>query len=576
MGSVMFGDYNNDGYLDIVQTGIFAGLPSTKLYRNNKNGTFSEIATGLIKVNGHSRAVWGDFDNDGFLDILICGRSVQSTVDPQPVTKLYKNNGGNGTFTEVTTASFVGVWRGSVAWGDYDNDGYKDILVTGLMNGGPTVRDTTLIYKNHNGDGTFVPQNILGLPSAFTSAAAWGDYDGDGFLDILINGYHAVPNVLHNNGNGTFAGVSLGIPITGQGAIAWGDMNNDGYLDIVLAGNPEDTNIDTTFVLRYSGSGSNSGFVANTKPNSPTGLNATVGANQATLSWNRATDGGTRPTPSTGLSYGLRVGTTPGGIDGYSPLADTTSGSTNGLRRVARLGEINENTTMVMNGLHSGKYYWSVQAIDNAFAGSAFSSQGFFALPYTIAASVGPNGTITPTGNVSILPDSSQKFIIKPTSSYRIDSLIVDGVKVASDTVYVFSTVAANHTIRATFVATTKQVSIAEARKDLDHNGIPDHLGDTLAVVGIVNSVNIQTTNFGYFIQDSSAGIHVFKTGLTGAPTLRPGYRIAVSGKIDYFRGTTEIVPFDLASDIVVVDTGNAITAIPLSISSLQGKPGSL
>ena len=116
-------------------------------------------------------------------------------------------------------------------------------------------------------------------------------------------------------------------------------------------------------------------------------------------------------------------------------------------------------------------------------------------------------------------------------------------------------------------------VSISAARRDGNADLQPDRRFDTLRVIGVVNSVNIQTTNFGYFIQDDSAGLEIFKSGLVGAPALRPGYRVMVKGFIDYFRGTTEITPQNLATDITIIDTGNVITPIPITIAQYRANP---
>ncbi len=116
-------------------------------------------------------------------------------------------------------------------------------------------------------------------------------------------------------------------------------------------------------------------------------------------------------------------------------------------------------------------------------------------------------------------------------------------------------------------------LTIAEARVDANGDRRPDRLGDTVKVIGVVNSVNIQTTNFGYFMQDDGAGIQIFRSGLVGAPSVRPGVRVQVIGRIDYFRGTTEIIPGDLAADITILDTGNVITPIPLTIGQYTATP---
>ncbi len=116
-------------------------------------------------------------------------------------------------------------------------------------------------------------------------------------------------------------------------------------------------------------------------------------------------------------------------------------------------------------------------------------------------------------------------------------------------------------------------MTIGEARFDGNGDRRPDRLGDTVKVIGIINSVNIQTTNFGYFLQDAEAGIHIFRSGLVGAPSLRPGYRVEVIGRIEIFRGTTEIVPPNLATDITILDSNNTVTTVPLTISQYMANP---
>ncbi len=116
-------------------------------------------------------------------------------------------------------------------------------------------------------------------------------------------------------------------------------------------------------------------------------------------------------------------------------------------------------------------------------------------------------------------------------------------------------------------------VSMSYARYDGNGDLQPDHRYDTVRVVGVINSGNIQTTNFGYFMQDDSAGLEIFAYGLAGAPALRPGYRVMVKGFIDFYRGTTEITPQNLATDITLIDTGNVIVAIPLTIGQYKAKP---
>jgi flagellar hook assembly protein FlgD len=116
-------------------------------------------------------------------------------------------------------------------------------------------------------------------------------------------------------------------------------------------------------------------------------------------------------------------------------------------------------------------------------------------------------------------------------------------------------------------------VSMAAARIDANLDGQPDRLGDTLRVIGVINSVNIQTTQFGYFFQDSTGGMEIFSYSLVGAPSVGPGCRVMTTGVIGFYRGTTEIMPANLATDVVILDTGNVITPIPLTIGQYKANP---
>ncbi len=125
----------------------------------------------LLTGISYGSAVWGDYDNDGYLDILLTGATSSGT----PISKIYRND-GNNTFTEQTTISLPGVTFGSAVWGDYDNDGYLDILLTGSNSSYISI---SKIYRN-NGNNTFTEQTAISLPGVSSGSAAWGDYDNDG------------------------------------------------------------------------------------------------------------------------------------------------------------------------------------------------------------------------------------------------------------------------------------------------------------------------------------------------------------------------------------------------------------
>ena len=356
MSSVAWGDYDNDGRLDFLLLGELPSGLLTRLYHNNGDGTFTDINAGLPPLAAGS-AAWGDYDNDGRLDILIAGGSQSGNV-----SRVYHNN-GNGTFTDIN-AGLPGVESSSVAWGDYDNDGRLDILIIGELAQGS---DISRVYHN-NGNGTFTDINA-GLPGVAWGSAAWGDYDNDGRLDILLIGElpsdDFISGVYHNNGDGTFTDISAGLPGE-SGSAVWGDYDNDGRLDFLLMGETSMHSILSVY--------RNFTSVTNAPPSAPTGLTATVSNNLVALNWAAASDA---QTPDAGLTYNLRVGSTPGGCDLVSPESDPASG----WRRLPQMGGIqaSAHATVDMSDWPGGlTCYWSVQAIDVAWAASPFAEGGSF------------------------------------------------------------------------------------------------------------------------------------------------------------------------------------------------------
>lgn len=267
-GSIIF-DYNNDGWPDLffVNGGSFTDKQTAAgarhhLYRNNKDGSFTDVTTGSgIGVSGFGMgACSADYDNDGWPDLYITSYGGN---------KLYHNN-GNGTFTDVTEKAGVGsqLWSASCAFGDVDNDGHVDLFVTNYVDFSvknnkycvfsgdtrvychPNVYNglSDILYRN-NGDGTFTDvsrQAGIYRTSGKGLGVVIGDYDGDGWPDIFVAN-DSVPNFLfHNKGKGVFeeiallAGVAVGNdgqPLAGMGT-DMGDIDGDGLIDIFV------TNLD--------------------------------------------------------------------------------------------------------------------------------------------------------------------------------------------------------------------------------------------------------------------------------------------------------------------------------------------
>ena len=276
-GSGIWGDYNNDGYLDLfcIGTNINDGWKlAVHLYKNNQSGGFtSEPIT--IKALREAACAWIDFNNDGNLDLIISG-SENGNVNTS-ATILYKNLGAaqNYAFEEVTNTGIENISNenekcyGYLAVGDYDNDGYTDILLTGQNRS--SARKTSL-YKNDQGSGRFILQDqvVNGGPlRAYSSGSvAFGDMDGDGYLDILSSGYgdqygdYARETggfkVYRNQGDGTFSMLDFDAEEWGTflGQCSWADVNNDGFLDFIITGkHRNDSNQDINQAKIYINDG---------------------------------------------------------------------------------------------------------------------------------------------------------------------------------------------------------------------------------------------------------------------------------------------------------------------------------
>ena len=230
LGAVEWGDYDSDGDLDILLAGCaVSGCSSwvSNIYRND-GGVFTDIQANLLGVSARDRALaWVDYDMDGDLDALITGSYPGS--NGTTATRLYRNDGG--VFTDTNT-SLPQVKDSSVAWGDYDNNGYPDLLISGNPD---SLQALTRIYRN---DGGVLTDINAGLTGAASGKVTWGDYDNDGDLDILQTGYTGSMRIskIYRNDNGVFTDINANLPGVSLGSTAWGDYDNNGTLDILLTG----------------------------------------------------------------------------------------------------------------------------------------------------------------------------------------------------------------------------------------------------------------------------------------------------------------------------------------------------
>jgi hypothetical protein len=271
-GGVAIFDYDNDGWQDVyfcsgaALPGYVGPKPGNRLFRNRRDGTFEDVTAkaGVACGKYCIGVATGDFDNDGNLDLYLCGFGANT---------LYRNN-GDGTFRDVTQQAGVrnGKLSSSAAWGDFDGDGYLDLYVANYVRYnieedlfcskfagqksycGPNLYapEKHTLYRN-NGNGTFTDvsaQAGIHKKTGNGLGVVWCDYNDDHRLDIIVANDQS-PNFLwRNNGNGTFTDVAeeAGIAYGEQGnaqagmGVDTGDFDNDGKVDFLITNFSEESN----------------------------------------------------------------------------------------------------------------------------------------------------------------------------------------------------------------------------------------------------------------------------------------------------------------------------------------------
>lgn len=268
MGSgVAWGDFNNDGWQDLFMVNFSGPLTSSEeelqnspatsqLYRNNQDGTFTEISrqAGVDLKAWANAASWGDYNNDGWIDLF---------VSCYGHNYLYKNN-GDDTFTEIGKKAGVGdikdYWTG-ISWGDYNADGHLDLYVCGYVayqtsgqrkitlqynaevptsiNPSSFKPIRNLLYRN-NGNGTFsevAEKAGVANENGRSLSVAWCDFDEDGFPDLYVANDVSDNALFLNNGDGTFDDISYTSFVAdyrGAMGIGTGDWDNDSDFDMFV------------------------------------------------------------------------------------------------------------------------------------------------------------------------------------------------------------------------------------------------------------------------------------------------------------------------------------------------------
>ncbi len=415
-------------YQAVDKAGNLENIKSFKVFVVNRLLIDSKME--LTNVAWSSIA-WGDYDNDGDLDLALTG---YIGIGNSFVSKIYRNE--SGILVEDTSQNLTGVFNSSIAWGDYDNDGDLDLALTGCDD---SFNPISKIYKNKA--GKLIEDTSQNLTGVDVSSIAWGDYDNDGDLDLTLTGGAkgiAVSKIYRNEFGKLIEDTSQNLPGMCWGSIAWGDVDSDGNIDLALTGNSfiskplsEDVRnllskkyfdvkeYSKLFLKAFTLSKSfselsklykNYGVKSNTSPSLPTQFSSNYTTSTLTFSWNAGSD---NETTEKGLYYNIRVGTAPGKEDIVSGKYGSPLFGNYLLKR----------KSLTLN-LPPGTYYWAVQTIDTGLAASQWSEEqiamtGHISLVSPTSGTVGTEVTIKGDGYL-------------PTELIRIDFGITKTITMVS------------------------------------------------------------------------------------------------------------------------------------------------
>jgi hypothetical protein len=395
--SSAWADLDGDGDMDVVMTGVTSGDVLTTVVGYNKgDGTF-EAHTDLLTGIGYGDVALGDIDGDLDVDIVLSGASENGFV-----TRVMRNDGAS--FSDAG-GSFPAVAFSSVDLGDYDGDGDLDLVVSGGS-------VSELIFEGEmgiwtNSGGTFSASGIE-LPGVLAGNVTWGDYDHDGDLDLLVYGAEAAIGrrsayMYRNQGQDGFEAATLLVGGVFSDA-EFGDFDGDGDLDLIATGS---SSLGPSFTNIYE----NKRQVIPELPSAPAALVADVSDRRALLSWQAAAPSAEGPLQTT---YNVRIGTQPGASDVVSAMADPATGR----RWTSGRGNASVADAFQVDDLPDGTYFWSVQTVNNAFLASEFAAEGTFTIKGSL--SVGTEDESTLPQRFAVYNNYPNPFSTQTTIRYDL------------------------------------------------------------------------------------------------------------------------------------------------------------
>ena len=445
-GHLSFVDYNNDGNLDISMTGVatinFNTLSALLLYKwENEEFVLDENEHQLSPLNGYFGGQynhdWGDYDNDGDLDLVSGGLSL---VDYSTNLKIFKNT--NGILEQDTTqVDLIPLYPCAVLWMNINGDSHLDLITLGKTNAG----GASHIYIN---DGTgklnLTIDQVFDIPSTLHAISAadfnndgyedlavshldsismhtniytnkyasevdsgfglyqqlegtlyasldWGDYDNDGDLDLISSGFtgietdltgteyiNPITNVYQQNSQGQFVldTTLYMLDSVGLSSTQWGDYDNDGDLDLLITGETSEDQLITRVYENLEGFTN-----PNTIPSKPIMLMSDVNIDSVHISWQSGIDlensTGTGRTPDIGMKYQLQMGD-----DQNYDLLGNTHSIISGEYGTGRMGS-RSGTNHTIHGLSEKRYQWRVRSFDYSLGISEWSDWDYFYIDQT-------------------------------------------------------------------------------------------------------------------------------------------------------------------------------------------------
>lgn len=391
-------DFNNDGNIDILNFGLDNQdqfLANFKLYSssyNSESGDFSTIElsesfSSDLRLFSPSFDI-GDFDNDQDIDVVISGDLIFGGY----ITKIFENTTETGTnnfsFEEFTEAQLPGIYDGSTDFIDFDSDGDLDLLISGFNEVGNKV------FSMHENVGESQwPEIETNLPEMTDTQLDFGDFNADGFSDLLISGIDNNDNYVtllmeYEPGVG-FIESDYDLSEFSNAKFAFGDLDGDTDLDFVIAGTSavNSQNLIRVYLNYRSDSynvlnagsrlASNSSNVFNEAPSKPTIDSISIESINSEnipivkIEWSQSSDDNT---PDSAITYALKIGTSSQSEDIISSAALPS-----GQRKISGNGNSEYNLSWDI-ALPPGDYFASVQSIDASFLGSEFSDEYSFTI----------------------------------------------------------------------------------------------------------------------------------------------------------------------------------------------------